>query len=411
MTAQTFPRFASGRNVRLFTAYGAIASSWPLFPVWVLYLVEYRGLSLAQVGALELPFWVVKLLAEIPTGAYADRFGRRASLIAGVLLSAVAITIFALAGSFPLLLISYVVWAFGFSFQTGSDSAYLYDALAAGGREREYARRAGIYLAAGRAGQIVAALAGGLIADRLSLVATIWASLIPLALAVPLLAAMREPPRPCEGRIPGYGEMLRGAARVLRRQAAVRALILFEVLLGGALIGQGLLMQPFLHEHGVPVSLFGVMVVPLGLAAAAANTASARFAARIGLPALCAAALATAVGSLAILAGVDHAAAALALAATAGAVGLAAPAIGQYVNDRVPADVRATVLSAGPLGTSLLSGLVNPFVGWLGDRSLAGAYGALALLVALGGVAAYLVWLRAEGATRPPQDDVLSANS
>ena len=119
---------------------GALVTILTLHPhvaVWVLYLTEYRDISLAQVGIMEGIFWGVTLALEIPSGAFADRFGRRLGFIVGVTVEASGVFIFAFTGDFSLLMVSYVLWGSGIAFRSGNDGAFLYDALAADGRTEE----------------------------------------------------------------------------------------------------------------------------------------------------------------------------------------------------------------------------------------------------------------------------------
>ena len=87
------------------------------WPIWVVYLQVKRGLSLTQITLMDAPFFVLIVLAEVPTGAIADRFGRRFSLVLGSSLFAVAVFIFAIADSYPVLLLSYGTWGLALTFQ------------------------------------------------------------------------------------------------------------------------------------------------------------------------------------------------------------------------------------------------------------------------------------------------------
>src|SRR3990170_7025330 len=114
------------------------------WPIWVLYLTDYRGFSLTQVSGLEALFWMVIVLSEVPTGAVADRYGRKLSLLLGAACTTAAVAVFGLADSYLIVLLSYVAWAFGLTFQSGADSALTFQSLRAVGREHEYPRVAGI---------------------------------------------------------------------------------------------------------------------------------------------------------------------------------------------------------------------------------------------------------------------------
>ena len=55
------------RNVRLLTAYEVFAGLIPFLAVWVVYLTDYRDLTLAQVRIMEGVFWGIKIVAEMST--------------------------------------------------------------------------------------------------------------------------------------------------------------------------------------------------------------------------------------------------------------------------------------------------------------------------------------------------------
>jgi MFS family permease len=48
------------------------------WPIWVVYLQDKRGLSLTQITALDSVFWLIIVVAQVPAGAIADRWGRKA---------------------------------------------------------------------------------------------------------------------------------------------------------------------------------------------------------------------------------------------------------------------------------------------------------------------------------------------
>ena len=50
--------------------------------IWMIYLAG-KGMSLTQLGLLEMVFHITSFLMEVPTGAVADIFGRRISRILG----------------------------------------------------------------------------------------------------------------------------------------------------------------------------------------------------------------------------------------------------------------------------------------------------------------------------------------
>ncbi|MSQ42358.1 MAG: MFS transporter [Dehalococcoidia bacterium] len=390
-------RFRTDRNVRLLYTLGALTQFQPGLAIWVVYLLDFRHLSLAQVGLMEAFFWGVKVLVEVPAGAVADRFGRRAAFALGLVIEASGVVLFAFASSYPLLLLSYVLWSGGFSFRSGNDHAYLYDALAAEARTLEFTARAGVYQACTTLAFTASGIAGAWLAARTTLQLPFLLGAVPYSIALGVLLLMREPPRGVSalGRL-GYRQTLGAALHALRASRVVCYALLFEIALTTALVPVILLQQPFLQRQGVPLALFGLLQAPASLAGVAGAVLSARVARAAGTLPLALGTLATTAGGLALLAAVDHPAAFAGFVAIHAALGLATPALAAYVNDRTDSAIRATIMSVVPLGTAITFAITGPFAGVAGDASLRLAFAGMAAVIALTAGACYALWLRAD---------------
>ena len=104
---------------------------------WVLLLVS-DGYSLVQVGFAETVFHIVSLMAEIPSGMFADVFGRKKSLILSCVMSMMSAAVRGFLPGFPCVLISIAFSALSYNFISGSDSAIAYDSLVEEGQQDKY---------------------------------------------------------------------------------------------------------------------------------------------------------------------------------------------------------------------------------------------------------------------------------
>src|SRR5437867_8688572 len=132
-------------------------------PIWVVFL-QRRGLALTQIGVLEGFAWVLTAALEVPTGAIADRFGRKASIALGAFLYSVAMFLILADALSPGFLLGYALWNSSLAFVSGADSALLFDSLKAVGRASEAAKQTGRYAAIQQASQGIASLIGAAIA-------------------------------------------------------------------------------------------------------------------------------------------------------------------------------------------------------------------------------------------------------
>ncbi len=395
------PTYDSRRQVRVLTSLVAVLNLHPHVAIWVLYLTEFRDISLAQVGIMEGIFWGFTLALEIPSGAFADRFGRRLGFAVGIAIEATGVFIFALAGDFNLLMVSYVLWGGGIAFRSGNDGAFLYDALAADGRTEEYADRFGALHAAMRFATSGGAIAGGAIAGATDLQIAVFAGFATYLVSIPALLLMREPPRKSSAGVSSYVGTLGTAWQLFRRRPALRYIVLLEIALIASVPIQFLLFQPFLREYGVSLFLVGVLVVPIELSGAAGALLSGRLTRRFGMRGVGLLAIGGVLAGLLTLMAVDHVVALAAFALPQVSRGVFFPAVSAYINDRSTSDIRATVLSVGPFGNALVFALMAPLAGVAGDASLRLAFGVTALLILGTCAPLYLLWRRADRVPPP----------
>ncbi len=183
------------RNVRVYYLFMAATGLMIFMPIWIIYLINERGLSLTEVAVFESFFWLTVIIAEVPTGAIADRFGRRISLALGSTLFAISTLIFAVASNFAILLSSYLVMGVAMTLYSGASEAMLYDSLRVMGRTREYERHAGRSHGLFWGMMVISTAVGGPVAYLLGYSLAIGLSAICLILAACAALLLREPPR------------------------------------------------------------------------------------------------------------------------------------------------------------------------------------------------------------------------
>ncbi|MEI6835694.1 MAG: MFS transporter [Candidatus Falkowbacteria bacterium] len=97
---------------------------------YVLFLLS-RGMNLLQVNLINAFFMFFIVIAEIPTGIFADRFGRHKSIIFSCFLLAAGMLVYYLANSFIFFVIAEIIIALGQTFVSGAAEAWLVDSLKA----------------------------------------------------------------------------------------------------------------------------------------------------------------------------------------------------------------------------------------------------------------------------------------
>ncbi|WP_246290571.1 MFS transporter [Lentzea indica] len=98
------------------------------------------GLSDTSISVLFAIWSTTAIVFEVPSGAIADRFSRRSSLVAAGVLQASGYAAWVLFPSFWGFAAGFVLWGLGGTLTSGAFEALLYDGLAANGDESSYGR-------------------------------------------------------------------------------------------------------------------------------------------------------------------------------------------------------------------------------------------------------------------------------
>lgn len=361
----------------------------PLYPLYALLFAD-TGLSEAAISALLVAWSVSGVVAEIPSGALADRFSRRAALVAAGLLQATGYGLWIALPGVAGFAAGFVLWGVGGALASGAFQALVYDGLAAAGAADRYPTVMGRAEAAGLAVQVpVAGAATGLFALGGYALAG-WVSVGTCLAAAALAAALPDARGGGRGEgAAGYLATLATGVREAAGSPGVRGALLAVAVLSGfdaleeyhALLAAG---------WGVPLEAIplALLAVPLAGAAGAALGDRAVWLRPSGLAlALLAGALALALAGLAA-----HPSGIVGLVIFFGVWRLVLVVADARLQARVEGPARATVTSVAGVGAELVATAV--YAGW--------ALGGLALVTAAALAAAALVPRAALG-VRPPR--------
>lgn len=106
---------------------------------WVALLAQ-RGYSIGQIGILEAIFHVVSLSGEIPSGVMADVIGRKKVMVLSRIMSLLSALAMIFSRSFWSIAIAVGISALSYNLASGTREALAYESLKAYGKESEYNR-------------------------------------------------------------------------------------------------------------------------------------------------------------------------------------------------------------------------------------------------------------------------------
>ncbi len=325
-------------------------------PVLVPFFTQWGGVTLSQVFYLNAWFFFCNFLFEVPTGALADRLGRKTSLAIGSLLGFGAAFLYTARPMIALFLAAEAVFALAFTFHSGADDALAYDSLKAIGQEKNSKKILSRMEAFKLGGILLASLTGGFIADRWGLPAPLKATGIAMFLSFFAVLFIREPKAASPGpKRKDYKKILKDGVRFFAGHKVLWILTLEAAVVNALAWAMIWINQPFLIQDGLPLKYFG-FVQALSVAGEIAVLSHQPFLEKIfgskkGV--LTGGGILTGIGFIALgwARSLWVAIPAIILAFTFGLTRL--PLFSSYMNKYIPSDKRATVLSASSMVRTL----------------------------------------------------------
>ncbi|MGE5629955.1 MAG: MFS transporter [Caulobacteraceae bacterium] len=354
--------------------------------IWMIYLAG-KGMSLTQLGLLETVYHITSFTMEVPTGAIADIFGRKASRILGRISSLLSVVLLFVSDNFFCYAISFVFTALSNNLESGAGDALIYDSLKEIGEEEKYMKISGNKELFFQTAGIISFLAGGYLATKSYTIAFALTIVIG-SIAVLQSFSFKEP---SIGRVTAgkakenvFVRQLKDSAGVVRSNPKIEFLILFTEILMTFCTCIFFYLQNYLKGDGYNEAAIGVIYAITYLVSALIAPQVHRIEKVIREQGIL---LIIPVVTIACVWGTAlssyHYAFFILLMVTEEIVYVA---MSDYINKMIPSENRATILSFASMVFSFFMITLFPVVGMIGDR-----YSLKIAFVSLAGLGSMLV--------------------
>tara|TARA_R110001599_G_scaffold145321_2_gene327720 strand:+ start:11495 stop:12709 length:1215 start_codon:yes stop_codon:yes gene_type:complete len=356
-------------NIRTIYLMGFFSSFLVVLPVFVP-LLQGHGLSMSQVLQTQALFALTIALFEVPSGYFADLYGRRLAILIGAGLNAVGFMSLLWADSFLDFVVYEVILGVGFSLISGTDLALLYDtevylqsrALPGGaGAGKSVSRLISVEAGASGLAGVAASLLLLWSMDGVILMQVV-AAVVPLALAVLLV----EVPRVQSAA--NHRDNMRQIVELLLFSKPVVFWTAFAISVFGLLaIYVFWIYQKYWELQGVPLEAFGYIWAGFALAVSVSARFTAGLEKRLGTRGLLILiAIMPLLGLLGMALGGGWMGVAFGLLIQLSR-GISMSLFYEALNSRVPGDFRATVNSLVSLGVRAIFIVTGPVLGYALD--------------------------------------------
>lgn len=124
------------RNLKILPFIYILDRCWFWLPIWLFFYLlftNYTGVAILDATMLFFFF-----LAEIPSGIFADRFGKKTTLIIAWLFMGIATIVMGYSPNFTVLFLTQIFVGLGRAFRSGAQEAMVYDTLKTLRQEKRY---------------------------------------------------------------------------------------------------------------------------------------------------------------------------------------------------------------------------------------------------------------------------------
>ena len=227
-----------------------------VMPIIVLFF-ESKGLSLTQIMILQGTYSLFVALFEIPSGFFADIYGRKNSLVIGSIFLFLGYVIFSFFSGFNEFLFAEILLGIGGSLISGADSAILYDTLLEIKEEDEYTKIEGRTYAIGNFSEGIAGVLGGFLAMT-SINMPVYIQTIVMFLSIPIAITLVEP-KSSYKLAKSFNSIITVVKDTFIYQRKLRWYIVYSSSMGIATLSIAWFVQPFLMEIDTPIIYYGII--------------------------------------------------------------------------------------------------------------------------------------------------------
>lgn len=232
-------------------------------PILIPFL-ETFGLSMQQILMVEGVFSATMVILEVPSGYFADVFGRKLSIVIGSVFFLFSMIGFTLADNFWQFAFAEVVGGIGLSFRSGAIEALLYDSLIDLKKENEYKKYQGNVFLSMRGASVFAYLLGGFLAAYF-LKLPVYLAVLPALVSVPFAFLLKEP-----GKHGHVVEKWEHFVQIVKESFVhypkLRWFLFYAAVPWGFSFATFWLFQAYMEGVEIPVFWFGIILSLMNLA-------------------------------------------------------------------------------------------------------------------------------------------------
>lgn len=337
--------------------------------IWVLYM-SFKGLSLVQIGIAEAIFHISSFVFEIPSGAVADMYGRKKTLICSGLANIISSVLMLLSTNFIGFSIAMIFSALSYNLNSGSEEALAFDSLKEINKENDFIKLNANLNILAEIGGALGSLLGGFIASInyfYAYTASTVINIISSYTACTLTDIYIEKESRNFKILYELKKQIIDSIYVIKNNKKISAIMLFDAIIGVMYTTLYFYYQKHLQIQGFSLQMISIILTSAGIAGIIASKLSSVVQKHFNILHLVSfVSLSTSISI--VISGTSFGIIPIiGFAITSFLNALSIPIFSNYINQAIPSDKRATIISVGSMIFSFIMIIFFPLVGKLID--------------------------------------------
>lgn len=223
---------------------------------------------MTQIMLLQSIYAVAVIILELPTGAVADYFGKRISLVFGSLFFSVGLFAYGASFTFWQFAGAETIVALGMALISGADRAFIHETLKSLGKDKKYKKVEGKARGLTHIARAVGNIGGGLIGSialAFSLIATGISTFIAFLVGISFAETKVKVARKEKTE---YLNIITDSLKIVKNNETVLWLVLFFALFNSLGWTVNWFAQPYLQMLNVPIVYFGIIFAAFSIISA-----------------------------------------------------------------------------------------------------------------------------------------------
>jgi MFS family permease len=233
-------------------------------PIIVIFFHE-NDLSTTEIMILQAVYSLTIAILEIPSGFFADSYGRKNSILISTFFSFIGYILLSTYSGFNEYLIAEILLGVGGSLISGADSAIIYDTLIELDDEDSYTKIEGKNYAIGNFSEAIAGILGGFLALS-SIYLPIYIQTFVIMLSIPIAFSLVEPKRTFKIAT-SLNSILNIVKDTFIHNKKLKWYIIYSSAMGMTTLSVAWFVQPFLSTIDMPLTYFGIIWAGLNIMA------------------------------------------------------------------------------------------------------------------------------------------------